>query len=205
MPNNIIINRADYFYKYRSLQNLERFIDIIINRELYGATYSEMNDPMEGFFKYSSEDSRNKIDSIIEGKSKTYICSLSRKADIGLMWTHYADENKGCCIELQVTSTLWNRVDVNYSRRIPQITENNTTASILGVKAKMWEYEEETRFLRGNTDKRPMLKIKISRIFIGCKVDRSRFSFLRKLIKKIDPNIEVIKMKKEWLNYGYED
>lgn len=205
MPDNIIINRDDYFYKYRSLQNLERFLSIIINRELYGATYSEMNDPMEGYFKYSSEASRNLIDSIIEGKSKTYICSLSRKADIGLMWTHYADENKGCCIELQVNSNSWNRVDVNYSRQIPQITGNDTAASILGVKAMMWEYEEETRFLKSSANSRPMLKIKISRIFIGCKVDRSRYSFLCKLIEKIDPNIEVIRMKKEWLNYGYEE
>ena len=40
------------FYKYRSLSNLKRFIDILINNRLYAAKYIELNDPMEGFFLY---------------------------------------------------------------------------------------------------------------------------------------------------------
>lgn len=40
----------ELLYKYRSLENLERFLDIIIDRKLYGALYNEMNDPMEALF-----------------------------------------------------------------------------------------------------------------------------------------------------------
>lgn len=47
MENNFSI--PGLFYKYRSLENLERFLSIIIDRKLYGALYSEMNDPMEGY------------------------------------------------------------------------------------------------------------------------------------------------------------
>ena len=50
MENNFSI--PGLFYKYRSLENLERFLSIIIDRKLYGALYSEMNDPMEGYYKY---------------------------------------------------------------------------------------------------------------------------------------------------------
>ena len=42
MENNFSI--PGLFYKYRSLENLERFLSIIIDRKLYGALYSEMND-----------------------------------------------------------------------------------------------------------------------------------------------------------------
>ena len=42
----------EYLYKYRSLANMKRFIDILMNRRLYASKYLELNDPMEGFFLY---------------------------------------------------------------------------------------------------------------------------------------------------------
>lgn len=202
MPYNF--NREGYFYKYRSLANFERFLSIIIDKKLYGALYSEMNDPMEGHFRYSQRKEFDVLSKIIEGKQKTYICSLSKKGNIGLMWTHYADENRGCCIEAKVTSTTWNPLDVDYSDQVPFLEKWMSAGDILKVKAKMWEYEEETRFIKESHTYRPMLSIKISRIILGCKVDKNRVAFLKKVIKKIDPEIEVFKMKKEWLNYGYQ-
>lgn len=44
----------ELLYKYRSLENLERFLDIIIDKKLCGALYNEKNDPMEGYFQYDS-------------------------------------------------------------------------------------------------------------------------------------------------------
>lgn len=102
MKNNISIE-PELLYKYRSLENLERFLDIVIDNKLYGALYKEMNDPMEGYFQYSPDVDKSVLTGIWEGKNKRYICSLSKKSNIGLMWTHYANENKGCCIEVEVT------------------------------------------------------------------------------------------------------
>lgn len=39
------------FYKYRSLENLKRFLEIVMNRKLWSSTYKELNDPMEGVFQ----------------------------------------------------------------------------------------------------------------------------------------------------------
>lgn len=39
-----------HYYKFRSLQNLRFFLDIIINERLYAAKYDELNDPMEGAY-----------------------------------------------------------------------------------------------------------------------------------------------------------
>ena len=74
--------------------NREGTITSVMNRQLYGAHYNEMNDPMEGYYQYSPNINKDFLRPIIEGKQKTYICSLSRKVDIGLMWTDYVDENR---------------------------------------------------------------------------------------------------------------
>ena len=80
MENNFSI--PGLFYKYRSLENLERFLSIIIDRKLYGALYSEMNDPMEGYYKYDPKIEKELIKNIVNGKKKTYICSLSRSGNM---------------------------------------------------------------------------------------------------------------------------
>ena len=38
----------NHFFKYRSLSNLRYFLDILVNKRLYMATYSELNDPWKG-------------------------------------------------------------------------------------------------------------------------------------------------------------
>lgn len=200
------IQLPGHFYKYRSLKNLGRFLTIIIDKKLYGALYDEMNDPMEGYYQYDPSVNKALLNSIVNGKKRTYICSLSRRGDIGLMWTHYADENKGCCLEVEVTSKTWTEVPVDYRNTMPEITSVTTVEDILSVKAEMWRYEEETRFLSPEIDAkkaRPQLTVRINRIFIGCNVERSEYNHLCKIVKSIDGRIEVIKMKKEWLDYGF--
>ena len=195
------------FYKYRSLENLERFLSIIIDRKLYGALYSEMNDPMEGYYKYDPKIDKGLMENIVNGKKKTYICSLSRSGNIGLMWTHYANENKGCCLEVEVTSKTWREVEVKYSEQMLEIDKNTSVEDVLKTKARMWSYEQETRFLSPEADgtkkNRPQLTVQIKRILIGCNVDRSKMSHLKKIINALDEKIEIVRMRKSDLDYGY--
>ncbi len=203
-----IKNEPEQLYKYRSLDNLERFLDIIINRKLYGALYQEMNDPMEGYFQYSPNVDKGLVSYILEGKSKRLICSLSRKSNIGLMWTHYADENRGCCLEVKVTSKTWERLDVDYQDKIPTIDDRTTIEDILKVKAKMWQYEDEVRYLSPaikDRHRRPNLSVRINRIILGCKVEVKRYNRLQKVIRALNPQIQVEKMKKEELDYGFKE
>lgn len=204
--NEDIKDRKEFLYKYRSLSNIERFLDIIIDRKLYGALYKEMNDPMEGYFQYNPDVDKKMVSSILVGKSKRYICSLSRNFNIGLMWTHYADENRGCCLEVEVTSKTWERLDVEYREKIPILDANTTIEDILKVKAQMWHYEDEVRYLSReiiDSSKRPMLSVRINRIFFGYKVETKKYNHLKKVILALNPNITIEKMKKENLDYGY--
>lgn len=197
--------RPRMFYKYRSLDDLESFLSIIIDKKLYGALYSEMNDPMEGYFTYSGNGLFK--EKIVEAKNMTYICSLSSSGNIGLMWTHYANENRGCCIEVEVTSKTWKEVKVRYSREMPEVKHSSCVKDILGVKSEAWSYEQEIRFLSPETQKgktRPRLTVRVNRIFLGFKVDSPLKYYLGTIINAIDPRIEVIEMCKDWLDYGYK-
>lgn len=192
----------ELLYKYRSLSKIERILEIIIDRKLYGALYTEMNDPMEGYFQYSPDVDRNLVRNIMDSKNKRYICSLSRKPNIGLMWTHYADENKGCCIEVEVTSK-WERIEVVYSNKIPTLNASTTLEDILKVKAQVWHYEEEIRYLSSEKSTKRMLTVRINRIIFGYKIKTKYFNRIKKVILALNPSIIVEKMRKEDLDYGY--
>lgn len=192
----------ELLYKYRSLSKIERILEIIIDRKLYGALYTEMNDPMEGYFQYSPDVDRNLVRNIMDSKNKRYICSLSRKPNIGLMWTHYADENKGCCIEVEVTSK-WERLEVVYSNKIPTLDASTTLEDILKVKAQVWHYEEEIRYLSSEESTKRMLTVRINRIIFGYKIKTKYFNRIKKVILALNPSIIVEKMRKEDLDYGY--
>ena len=61
-----------HYYKYRSLSNLRYFLDILIYKRLYMASYSELNDPIEGAFVITGD--RRKIDNLITAKRKELPC-----------------------------------------------------------------------------------------------------------------------------------
>lgn len=197
----------ELLYKYRSLENLERFLDIIIDKKLYGALYNEMNDPMEGYFQYDPRVDKSTASYILNGKGKRYICSLSRNPNIGLMWTHYADENQGCCLEVEVTSKSWERLDIDYSEQIPVLTDNTTVQDVLKVKAKMWEYEQEVRYLSKQYSpkaNRPKLSVRINKVIFGYKVKNNQYNHLKKVVLALNPKIKIEKMKKDELDYGFK-
>ena len=196
--------KKEVLYKYRGLSNLKRFLEIILNKKLYGALYTELNDPMEGSFRYNYKIPHEIIEDLKDQKQKTYICSLSKKNDIGIMWTHYAEEHKGCCIEIEVTAKSWERIEVKYQSSSFKIADTSSLSDILKIKSIQWNYEEEVRYIKTAKD-REALYIKIQRIFLGYKLKASEFNFYKKLIQTLDPSIEVVKMKKESLDFGYKE
>lgn len=194
----------EVLYKYRGLSNLKRFLEIILDKKLYGALYTELNDPMEGSFRYNYKMPHDIIEDLKDQKQKTYICSLSKRNDIGIMWTHYAEEHKGCCIEVEVTAKTWQRIEVEYQSSSIEISNTSSLLDILKIKSIQWNYEEEVRYIKTAKD-REALSIKIKRIFLGYKLKASEFNFYKKLIQTLDPSIEVIKMEKKNLDFGYKE
>lgn len=202
----------EHFYKYRSLSNLRYFLDILIYKRLYMATYSELNDPMEGAFVVVGD--RMNVDNdwlrlLRSEKNDLRICSLSRSYKNILMWAHYADSNKGCCIECEVTSStnMVEQISVEYHHDIEpaeNLTPIEAAKRILSRKLKCWEYEDEVRYLKQvpkDSKKTKFLGIKIHRIYLGINISKTDKAFLKKLILSIDDSIDVVPMKKDELEY----
>lgn len=176
------------------------------------ASYSELNDPMEGAFVITGD--RRNIDnhwlSVLRSeKNDLRICSLSRNYDNILMWAHYADSNNGCCIECEVTSSpdLVEEVPVNYVNHIEPaalLAPILAARQILSRKLECWKYEDEVRYLKQvpkESHKTKFVKIKIYRIYLGINVSRKDATFYTNLIHSIDDSIEVVSIKKGDLSY----
>ncbi len=197
-----------HLFKYRSLKDYKRFLDIVVNKRLHACNYRDLNDPMEGVFCYSSDIPREYIDNLRKDKTNTLICSLSQNFDNGLMWSYYADEHKGCCIEVEVTSKKWEELIVDYKTDIYSLNTStpNSLEDVLSRKSLYWQHEEEVRYIRTfdmGSRVSPYVSIKIHKIWLGMKVDDKEINFIKKLIKSINPNLPVEKIKREKIDFGY--
>lgn len=202
------MNNQETYYKYRSLSNLERFINILLKQKLFAGTFNQLNDPMEGFFRYKAVVPKNVLQELKDKKARTHICSLSKKHNIGLMWSTYADEHKGCCIECSISPrSTWTKIDVDYSETAVLLEKEGDANinRILGVKSPHWMYEEEVRFIK-EYNKRIDLTIKIHRIYLGMNLSSTEVNFYKLLIQKVlSEKVEVIQLKKKDINFGFKD
>ena len=189
---------AQHYYKFRSLQNLKRFIDIVLNERLYASRYDELNDPMEGVY-LTNPSNGNIIRLLREEKYKTRICSLSTDYRHTLLWSHYADSHTGCCIEVSAVNERELPTTVRYIEHIPVVNDIQEGKELLSHKSTVWEYEKEVRYFR----KTSYLNIRIHRIIFGLKVSNDDYRFYEKLIRAINPMIEICRINKEDIEDGY--
>ena len=195
-------------YKYKSFEHFEYFMDLLIKKRLYGATFKELNDPMEGYF-ISENFTEDEWKQMKDTKKQVRICSLSKTYDNALMWTHYANEHKGCCIELEVPDSTWKCLEVRYQTTMPKLTSrinpDEAMDTIFGVKSDFWSYEQEVRFIKTvqtTKEGKPFkanLPIRIKKIYLG--VRASNKDSIERIVKVIDNNIIVEKLKRDDIKF----
>jgi hypothetical protein len=116
--------KPTWLYRYRSLRRpeaagdepadparLQRELDAIAQGYTYCATFKDMNDPMEGFYRASRRvrgdpDYDRFTDNVFSEKLGLGIASFSETWNIELMWAHYADGFRGICITYPLTRLL---------------------------------------------------------------------------------------------------
>ena len=185
---------TNILYKYKSLQNFKFFVDIILKKRLYASKYKDLNDPMEGQYYYREGELRREIkEKILSQKNEYRICSLSRINNNELMWSHYADGQRGVAVGVMIDDTKYTVRQVQYNG-LSFIREQNynqhTAIDILSHKLEVWSYEQEERvFVRGKN----YIEVNVIEIITGRAMSNQDYSFLRELIEKINPNINIIK------------
>ena len=195
-------------YKYRSFEQFEYFMDLLIKKRIYGATFKELNDPMEGYF-ISENLGETEWEAMRMTKKKVRICSLSKTYDNALMWAHYADEHKGCCIEVEIPDSTWKCLEVQYKATMPKLSSgikpDEAIKTIFGVKSDFWSYEQEVRYIKTvQTTKegkpyKAELPIRIKKIYLG--VRASNKDSIERIVKAIDSNIVVEKLKRSDIKF----
>jgi hypothetical protein len=86
------------------------------------------------------------------------ICCFSENSDIALMWAHYTDSHKGVCLEFDASTEcvgLAMKVDYCDSRRVSDGSRESHVLALTS-KSKVWEYENEYRFITLGSEKREL-------------------------------------------------
>lgn len=177
------------------MQNFKYFVDIVLKNRIFAASYSDMNDPMEGYFLHNLGDNSSNLISAFRGKkSSLKICSLSRKNNDPLMWSHYADCHRGVAIGLSVDRTKYDVRQIKYTglshiNDVDVIHLADTAKNILCHKHICWEYEEEERILID--DGSEFADVKVIDVLLGSRMKLDDKEFIKELLLNINPKIRV--------------
>ena len=189
----------EILYKYRSLADcisFGRFVDIILNKRLYAASYKEFQefDPLEGHYRFQSEELKQAIRTKLQDDKKRFrLCSLSQRSDNAEMWSQYADNQKGVAIgvKMDIRKCKYEVIPIDYnSDEIVSIDDQWEAIDILSHKLKNYANEEEVRVFVKNEK---WIKVQIEEVITGRSMSKEDYTFLENLIKRIDPSIKITK------------
>jgi hypothetical protein len=189
-----------WLYRFRSLSGrgqksglnetkLERELEAIEQGYVYCATYRDMNDPMEGFYRTSGllrtkegydEFSR----SVLTDKLSLGIASFTESWRNEIMWAHYADGFQGICIAYKFEKLI-GTLDVNCSiSKMSYLDQpyylnersgsggSNHAKAILSTKNLKWAYEREWRLFAPQSGKIRYGASVVPTIFLGMRIDK---------------------------------
>lgn len=178
------MEKEKYFYKYKSVENMEHLLDIIVHNRFYLPSVKDLNDPMEGLYTilnryagssyYSGTPVRNNI--FEDELSKYGILSLTTESDNIVMWSHYANNFNGVCIGIKSDNLLEKVKQVNYSGIEDEekglSLEENTVNALL-KKHPGWSYENEWRIIEKGNKYLNLKEGDITKIIIGYNVSET--------------------------------
>jgi len=198
-----------YLYKYLSISNLKRFLEIIYSHQIYAPSIKELNDVKEGTFVCPVGTPKIKRDLFVKMINETHVCSFSELKNNGHMFAIYGDSHKGCCVELVVTSKTWRRLDIDYTDSKPHVTsvESKSISEVLKVKSTQWGDESEVRYMRfyeKHDNSKKYIHVKIQRIMFGVRVSKKDYGFYKRVINGINKKIEVIHLTEDDIDFGFK-
>jgi hypothetical protein len=185
-------------YRYISLERIWHVLDIVVNRRLYCAHWSQLNDPLEGRYEISSKElskavGENMARRVEKAKNLYRIASFSADPTSFLMWSHYANGHKGAVIEIDIPTEEPELFRVVYtpfqSVFSGKIQTEQDMRHIFNGKTEEWKYEQEYRLI---TEK-PYFELErpVERILLGPAVSKDHVNILESLL---GAEIQLVKM-----------
>lgn len=203
--NKNLINNIDFRYCSNEIEKMElEFFLLKLQNYIYENCNNHNLETLifNGIFELMRgkvKDETNKL------KKNFRIASLTVQNDNILMWSHYANNHKGFCIEYAIDKTeinelLFNLSPVIYSNERPKMSKfffNSKTIfewykNGLLRKADLWSYEKEWRLVLLKNDcslEGTFHFYPIKAVYLGCKMPDKERKKIEKLI--MGKNIEL--------------
>jgi hypothetical protein len=123
-----------------------------------------------------------------------------------LMWSHYAADHTGICLEFHLSNFLFMNVrGVNYEEELPSILPAemlDRMYEVIPTKAKCWSYEEEFRLvgspelpednpLRLHGDFLKLPGRALTSVIVGC---NGNYDAVKQIVNNHAPDLRVIKI-----------
>lgn len=134
-----------------------------------------------------------------------------------LMWSHYAKNHQGFCVEYDVSKieiehtfriNFWpiiyqtRTLDIMLLKEIQKVIENTPVlSSLLGIvigtiKPKDWSYEKEWRFIQRNVDDNLFtMPVKPSCVFLGAKISSDNKKIIKEILREQNIPYKHMKLK----------
>lgn len=178
-------------YKYKKVHDFKYLLDILVNNRLYAAKYTELNDPMEGYYYYHSNEIGKHLINQLKGEKQKYrICSLTKDKDNLVMWSHYADNSKGLVLGVKIKEKNYKIHKVKYLPDLELIKniDDMSAEKILTNKLDNWTYENEQRIL---ITENSYVNVEIKEIILGWKMPVENKILIKQFLSKIKSKIIV--------------
>ena len=146
-------------YKFVTASNFREYWQSYLDGNIYFQSWKNYNDPAEGYFFFApNQNAQQESAKTITSMKDTYTtaCFASSCTHM-LLWSHYAKDHKGVCLEYEVNERTLQRSGIQlkkicYARKIPllsqQASDRDNTLTFLTTKLWFWEHESEIRLLR---------------------------------------------------------
>lgn len=162
------MKRPEQLYKFKSIKeekDIKRIEEQIINTNVYLSKPSELNDPFESLtYKIrlfvTGGDYINSCGyerpEVTTARDRFRVFSLTDNIHSPLMWAHYANEYKGCCLIYRSDDTLSSVKKVHYTKNEKIVNEDEfpngdidrILYKSLFYKMSDWAYEREWRIVK---------------------------------------------------------
>ncbi len=184
---------SENLYKFRAIDKYA--IDILMRRRLFLSDWENLNDPHEAKMlvtmpgiNFHMNPKRLKEKGLLDDLPVTRVCSLAATWWSNLLWTHYAEEQRGIAIGIALPGELSDiqKIKIKYDDEIPQESLPLGRESIiraLGHKSSEWKYEEETRLVSFGNDRRYVEGVEITDVIFGLRASQTDIELVKELVK----------------------